>query len=63
MLSTHAIAKMIMRTNLVFFCEHVCLVHEDLDVHARMLIICGDDKLHELLYGLLIVILARPDQI
>ncbi len=44
-------------TDLVLICEHIRFVHEYLEVQIRMLVICSDDEVDELLYRLLVEVL------
>ena len=53
----HALAL----TDLVFFREDIRFVHEYLEVQVGMLIICRYHEVNELLYRLLVEILAAYD--
>lgn len=47
------------RTDFVLFAEDVRLVHEDLEVHVRVFLVGGYDKVDHLRDGLLVQVLRK----
>ena len=53
----HSYIVRLTHTDLILFSQDICLVNEDLKVQIGMLLVCRNNKIYELLDGLLIQVL------